>query len=85
MAEAEEWVQQDGEWQCCNCEELFFNGKPKGYDFDHGAVKVIPEGLSPFWQERKYCQWCWGAWMEGFEECKRLRHNADNLFTYLLK
>ena len=42
-----DWVQQDGEWQCLNCEELFFNGKPMGYDFDSGTVNAHPEGLSP--------------------------------------
>ena len=55
MAEAEEWVQQDGEWQCVNCGVVFPDGKPKGYDFDRNAVKDLPPNLHsvPFWQERK--------------------------------
>ena len=77
MAEAEEWVQQDGEWQCVNCGVVFPDGKPTGYDFDHTLMKLPPSLHDvPFWQERKYCTECWGAWMEGYEEAVRLRHNA---------
>ena len=67
-----DWVQQDGEWDCCNCGVVFPDGKPKGYDFDRNAVKDLPPNLSPFWQERKYCECCWGAWEEGYSEVTRL-------------
>jgi hypothetical protein len=79
MAEAEEWVQQDGEWDCCNCGVVFPDGKPVGYDFDRNAVKDLPPNLHsvPFWQERKYCDCCWEAWEEGYAEAVRIRHNAD--------
>jgi hypothetical protein len=81
MAETEEWVQQDGEWQCVNCQVIFPEGKPWGYDYENSLVEVLPEELHdvPFWQERKYCTCCWDAWEEGYEEAVRLRHNADVL------
>jgi hypothetical protein len=41
-----DWVQQDGEWDCCNCGVVFPDGKPKGYDFDRNAVKDLPPNLS---------------------------------------
>ena len=72
-----DWVQQDGEWDCCNCGVVFPDGKPVGHDFDPAEVDQIPDELSPFWQERKCCECCWGAWEEGFSEAVRLRHNED--------